>query len=287
MASQVSFPDQVAQGAEYTLLSGTGLGLKGSGQTGQRQRSWLKRRGRWLESKVCIIYADLKWLIRTFARSASHHSDQVNWRAKFRSKGFWHAIHCKKMRTRFSLISHIHHSFHGGVLVLLAEYPRVANTATLQHADNKLDKEPCGLDKRARAPLVFRIVVKAVRRFTNKYMRHTGSCFERKITDRCTGSLEHTEIFSYVLFYVHTSVKKYNWPSVHAHHARSSWFLSKDTPIMLTSKTPSNILIPLNAAQASEDNEGWHVKVVKMFHILKIASSSQTCDEPPCDDISM
>ncbi len=41
---------------------------------------------------------------------------------------------------------------------------------------------------------------------------------------------------------------------------------------MPTSKTPSNVLIPLNATKVSEDNEGWHVKVVKMFDLFKVAS---------------
>ncbi len=91
-------------------------------------------------------------------------------------KGFWHAIHCKKMRTRFSS-SHIFTILcHGGVFILLAEYPRVANAATLQHADNKLAKQPCWLEKGVQARLVFRIVVKTVRRFTNKCTQHTG-CF--------------------------------------------------------------------------------------------------------------
>ncbi len=46
----------------------------------------------------------------------------------------------------------------------------------------------------------------------------------------------------------------------------------------------SNVLTPLNATKASEDNEGWHVKVVKVFDECKVASGSQTNDEPPCND---
>ena len=131
---------------------------------------------------------------------------------------------------------------------MFAEYPRVAKAATLQPADNKLDKEPCGLEKLVQARLVVRIVVKTVRRFTNKCTQHTGRFVLNARSQTIVQAHWNTQKCQWnlclLLLYICQEIEP-------AKRACSSWLLVpvKGTSIMPTSKGP---YIGINTASSCD-----------------------------------